>query len=89
MRTERFIAGAIAIAVFALVLRVPAEACPVCYGAADSQATQGVTAAVLSLLGVTGGVLAAFASMFLRMRRRSRGIAEAEYSAVVNSKHFR
>ncbi len=49
-----------------------AAACPVCYGASDSASTQGMTAAIFSLLGVTGGVLAAFAAMFLRFRRRTR-----------------
>jgi nitrate reductase gamma subunit len=51
-----------------------AGACPVCYGASDSPSTQGMTAAIFSLLGVTGGVLAAFATMFLRMRRRTRAM---------------
>jgi hypothetical protein len=51
-----------------------AGACPVCYGAPDSASTQGMTAAIFSLLGVTGGVLAAFATMFLRIRARTRAI---------------
>jgi hypothetical protein len=51
-----------------------AGACPVCYGAPDSASTQGMTAAIFSLLGVTGGVLAAFATMFLRIRRRTRAM---------------
>jgi nitrate reductase gamma subunit len=33
-----------------------------------------MTAAIFSLLGVTGGVLAAFATMFLRIRRRTRAM---------------
>jgi hypothetical protein len=41
-----------------------------------------MTAAIFSLLGVTGGVLAAFATMFLRIRRRTRAILrEAAISA--------
>ena len=51
-----------------------AGACPVCYGAPDSASTQGMTAAIFSLLGVTGGVLAAFATMFLRIRSRTRAM---------------
>ena len=51
-----------------------AGACPVCYGAPDSTSTQGMTAAIFSLLGVTGGVLAAFAAMFLRIRKRTRAM---------------
>jgi hypothetical protein len=48
-----------------------AMSCPVCFGAADSPSTQGVTAGIISLLGVTGGVLTGFGSLFLRMRSRS------------------
>jgi len=64
--------GLLALLGSAAVLR--AGACPVCYGAPDSSSTQGMTAAIFSLLGVTGGVLAAFATMFLRIRRRTRAI---------------
>lgn len=55
--------------------------CPVCYGAPDSSSTQGMNAAILSLLGVTGGVLGGFASMFLRMRRRMKSLAREESRA--------
>ena len=60
------------LAVCTLVALARAGACPVCYGAADSPSTEGMTAAIFSLLGVTGGVLAAFGAMFLRFRRRAR-----------------
>ena len=74
------ILGALAVLWIVAVLR--AGACPVCYGAPDSASTQGMTAAIFSLLGVTGGVLAAFATMFLRIRRRTRAILrEAAISA--------
>jgi heme/copper-type cytochrome/quinol oxidase subunit 2 len=49
-----------------------AGACPVCYGASDSPTRGAMNMAIISLLGVTGGVLAAFAAMFLRMRRRAQ-----------------
>ncbi len=52
-------------------------ACPMCYGNPDSASTQGMTAAIFSLLGVTGGVLAAFAAMFLRFRKRARALLRA------------
>ncbi|HUI08835.1 MAG TPA: hypothetical protein VL221_00840 [Bacteroidota bacterium] len=58
-----------------------AAACPVCYGEPGSSATQGMTAAIISLLGVTGGVLAAFGTMFLRLRRRARLLAGKETAA--------
>jgi hypothetical protein len=49
-----------------------AWACPVCYGASDSSTIAGVNFAILALLGVTGSVLAGFASFFLYIRKRSR-----------------
>ena len=49
-------------------------ACPVCYGNPESASTPGMTAAIFSLLGVTGGVLAAFAAVFLRFRKRARAL---------------
>ncbi|HTO94474.1 MAG TPA: hypothetical protein VMM80_08860 [Bacteroidota bacterium] len=55
-----------------------AAACPVCYGAPDSPSSQGMTAAIVSLLGVTGGVLAGFGTMFLRLRSRARALAGKE-----------
>jgi|GEM_PF-1505102 len=81
---------AVLLAVFTLVALSRAGACPVCYGAPDSAATQGMTAAIFSLLGVTGGVLAAFAAMFLRIRRRTRLIlAQAAPGAAAHSKTVR
>ena len=64
----------IVLAVLCCAAAFHAGACPVCYGAPDSASTQGMTAAIFSLLGVTGGVLAAFATMFLRMRNRTRAM---------------
>ena len=63
------------LAILAVAALSGAGACPVCYGAPDSPSTQGMTAAIFSLLGVTGGVLAAFATMFFRIRRRIRAMA--------------
>ena len=65
---------AVLLAVVGSLAVLRAGACPVCYGAPDSASTQGMTAAIFSLLGVTGGVLAAFGAMFLRIRRRTRAI---------------
>ena len=42
------------LAVFTVVALARAGACPVCYGAADSPSSEGMTAAIFSLLGVTG-----------------------------------
>lgn len=65
---------AVAVPVLASICVLPALACPVCYGASDAQTTQGITAAVFSLLGVTGAVLAGFVSLFVRMRNRLRAM---------------
>lgn len=47
-------------------------ACPSCYGAADSPMTEGMNMAILSLLGITGGVLVSFVAFFVYLRRRAR-----------------
>ncbi|MEW6512086.1 MAG: hypothetical protein AB1428_14140 [Bacteroidota bacterium] len=70
-----------AIAVTLLLLPGIASACPVCYGASDTSAAQSVNAAIISLLGVTGGVLGAFGAMFIRMRRRMRATPKAGHKA--------
>jgi hypothetical protein len=49
-----------------------AFSCPVCFGALDDPATKGMNIAIVTLLGVTGSVLAGFVSFFLRLRRLSR-----------------
>jgi hypothetical protein len=49
-----------------------AGACPVCYGASDPSTTAGLNFAILALLGITGSVLAGFASFFLYLRKRSK-----------------
>ncbi len=51
-----------------------ASACPSCYGNPDEAATQGMNFAILSLLGVTSGVLVAFGAFFLQLRRRARSL---------------
>ncbi len=55
-----------------LVLQVEGYACPNCYGDPESSATEGMNMAIMSLLGVTGGVLVSIAGFFLYLRRRLR-----------------
>ena len=74
---SRFVRRAAVLTALCAGAALQAAACPVCYGAADSPSTQGMTAAIFSLLGVTGGVLAGFGTMFLRFRRRSRELTPA------------
>ena len=52
-------------------LRAIALACPVCFGASDAPMAHGMNWGVLTLLGVTVGVLVCFAVLFLRLLRRS------------------
>ena len=48
------------------------HACPACYGDPQSSMTDGLNMAIVSLLGVTGSVLAGMAAFFLFLRRRFR-----------------
>lgn len=48
------------------------HACPNCYGDPDSSMTAGMNMAIISLLGITGSVLAAFVGFFVFLRRRFR-----------------
>lgn len=69
----RVIRPGLAMAVLVFLL-IPERvlACPVCYGASDSNMIAGVNLAILALLGITGGVLTGFASFFLYIRKRAR-----------------
>ncbi len=49
-------------------------ACPVCFTAADSPAANGMSMAILAMLGVTGVVLASFAAFFIYLMRRGRAV---------------
>ena len=53
-------------------------ACEMCWGAgaADNPVTQGISMAMLLLIGVTGVVGGGVGAFFLRMRRRTRLLAE-------------
>ncbi len=61
-----------AVLIAALCLPSSVFACGSCYGAADSPATNGMNFAILSMLGITGGVLATMTSFFLYLRKRAR-----------------
>jgi len=75
-RVRLAIASAVILAV--VLSPLPSPACPVCYGASDTQTSAGITAAVFSLLGVTGAVLAGFVSLFVRMRNRVRALSSEQ-----------
>jgi len=61
-------------AVFLMLFHATVTACPTCYGAPGSPMTDGMNMAILSLLGITGGVLSGVVAFFLHMRRRSMTI---------------
>lgn len=60
--------------VLALVIHHVGDACPNCYGDPNSSMTAGMNMAIVSLLGITGSVLALFAGFFVFLRRRFRSI---------------
>ena len=53
-----------------------AEACAVCFGAADSKLTEGMNNGILALLGCVALVQAGFIALFLRFRHRSKKLEE-------------
>ena len=63
-----------ALAVLAVALATPrlSWACPVCFGDPSSPMAIGASWGILLLLGITAGVLAAFAGFFLYLIKRSR-----------------
>jgi hypothetical protein len=52
-----------------------ALACPVCFGRSDSPMAVGTNMAVFFMLGVTGSVLAGFASFIFYLVRRAHLVA--------------
>jgi hypothetical protein len=72
MRTGR--AAGLAVVLFGALGAVPAHACNVCYGAADSGSplVSGARLGVFLLLAVTAVVLGAFAKFFFYLRNRAR-----------------
>ncbi len=60
--------------VLALTLAAPrvSWACPVCFGDPNSPMAIGASWGILLLLGITAGMLSAFAGFFLYLMKRSR-----------------
>jgi hypothetical protein len=60
--------------VMAIALATPrmSWACPICFGDPNSQMAIGASWGILLLLGVTAGMLSAFAGFFLYLMKRSR-----------------
>jgi hypothetical protein len=55
-----------------------ALACPVCFGQSDSPLAVATNMAIFFMLGVTGSVLAAFASFILYLRKRASSVDGVE-----------
>lgn len=62
-----------------------AFACPVCFGALEGPVADGTNKAILALLGVTGGVLVAFATFFIYLFRRARRMAAPSADQMVQT----
>ena len=67
-----FLLSAALVAVPAALAPAVAEACAVCFGAADSKMTEGMNAGILALLGFVAVVQVGFVAMFLHIRHRSK-----------------
>lgn len=57
--------------VLLMLLAAPAFACEACFGAEGHAQTNGMNSAILTLLGVTGGVLLFFAALIARVAWRA------------------
>ena len=71
MKSHQLVVASVVI-LAALLLPSDILACPVCFGASDAPAAQGMNMAILVLLGVTGGVLAGFIAFIVYLARRAR-----------------
>lgn len=58
----------------ALLLGRDAVACPACFGAASGPTIDGMNAAILAMLGITGTVFGGIVVFAIFMRRRTRVI---------------
>ena len=79
MKRNMKLAAAFVLVIMVLCFPDPVFACGSCYGAADSPATNGMNFAILSMIGITGGVLAAITSFFLYLRKRAQMYLAARY----------
>lgn len=70
MKIFSFVRSVLVVVLSLLIVSAIASACPVCYGETESKMNDGINAAIMVLLGITGGVLTLFTSLFLRFRKR-------------------
>ena len=65
-----------AVAAVVLATPLPAAACPVCWGAADSPMAAGMNNGIFFLLAVVGMVQLGFVALFVSFRRRAKHYQE-------------
>ena len=80
---ERRSAGWVRVAfasAFVMVLSesAPLFACPVCFGAEETQMMAGTKLGILVMLGITIAVQGAFVGFFVYLRRRAKRMADIE-----------
>ncbi len=76
--THRCMRTALAVMTVALATPRVSWACPVCFGDPNSPMAIGASWGILVLLGITAGMLSAFAGFFLYLLKRSRMAVGAE-----------
>jgi protein-S-isoprenylcysteine O-methyltransferase Ste14 len=67
----RIVRNVVVVALAVVVAHSVAAACPSCFGAPDSPQTEGIKWAILSLLGITGTVLAGMSAFFFYLRKKT------------------
>ncbi|MEK9136996.1 MAG: hypothetical protein AAB393_07730 [Bacteroidota bacterium] len=68
----KLLAGAAVLVLLNVAVHHMGYACPNCYGDPESSATEGMNMAIVTLLGITGSVLAGFVGFFIFLWRRIR-----------------
>ena len=71
-RSMRTVIGVVAVITMTFAAPRVSWACPVCFGDPNSPMAIGASWGILLLLGVTAGMLSAFAGFFLYLMKRSR-----------------
>jgi hypothetical protein len=74
--TLRFLAFFILIAIAAVLQQ--SQACPSCYGNAQSSRIDGMNTAILTMVGIVGIVLTGISSFFIRMVKRSHNLINGD-----------
>ena len=74
------VSAAVLGSVWLALLPYTAAACEMCWGAnaAENPTTQGISMAMLLLIGITGFVGGGVSAFFIRLRRRARLLARGE-----------